>query len=490
MKHFINRKKELATLREQYSSSESSFMVIYGRRRVGKTTLIKKFIEDKNALYFLATQETQTASMKRFAESLADYTGQEYLKSAAFDDWRALFEVFAKHESAQKKVLVIDELPFMVGTNAAFPSILQWVWDTWLKDANVMLILCGSLIHMMEKYTLNYSSPLYGRRTGQIKLKQIDWQHYYKFCDNLPYRDLVELYAVTGGVPRYIELFDGGRRDLFKEIERLILDRDSYLYEEPEFLLQHEVEEIGSYFSIIKSIAAGNHRAGKICTDIGIKQTSLPKYLKTLTDMDILEREVPITESNPEKSKMGMYQIKDNFLRFWFRFVFPERTRLEIGQSAHVLEKIKANFVDNHAAFIYENVCRSELWQLNDIEIKGGKINFNKLGRWWNKSEEIDIVALDSTGDDIVFAECKFTKSATDTDVFYELKRKSELVPWNRENRNEIFVLFSVSGFTPQLKEIARERGDVVLFERKDRVFPQELSVNWTRQIGNTGQYD
>jgi AAA+ ATPase superfamily predicted ATPase len=238
------------------------------------------------------------------------------------------------------------------------------------------------------------------------------------------------------------------------------------LYEEPEFLLLREVDEIGSYFSIIKSIAAGNRRPGKICADIGVKQTSLPKYLKTLIDLDILEREVPVTESNPEKSKTSLYQIKDNFLRFWFRFIYPERARIELGQSDYVLEKIKANFIDNHAAFIYEDVCRSELWRL----AFDGVLQFNKLGRWWNSKEEIDIVALDSTGCDIVFAECKYRAAQMDTDVFYDLLRKKELVAWNNENRREKFVLFSISGFNDRLTQLANERDDLILVGENGRV--------------------
>jgi len=458
MKRFVNRERELDVLEEQYAADGASLVVLYGRRRVGKTTLINEFIKDKKAMYFLANEENETLSMKNFIEVLSEYTGQEYLKNASFESWKDLFEIFRKHDPGTKKLLVIDELPYMVNANSAFPSILQWVWDTWLIKEHVMLILCGSLIHMMEKHALNYSSPLYGRRTGQIKLKQIDFLNYNQFYKDMPYRDLVEHYAVTGGVPKYIELFDR-KKSLFHEIDCRMLSPEGLLFEEPEFLLRREVGEIGSYFSIIKSIAAGNRKPGKISTDIGIKQTSLPKYLKTLIDLDILEREVPVTENNPEKSKMSLYQIKDNFIRFWFRFVYPERARIELGQSDFVLEKIKANFIDSHVAHIYETVCRSELWRLAMAD----ELQFNKLGRWWNSKEEIDIVALDSTGDSIVFAECKYCTQPTDADVFYDLLRKKELVPWNKEKRQEKFVLFSISGFTDRLIGLARGCDDLLL---------------------------
>lgn len=458
MKKFINRERELAALENQYTTEGASFMIIYGRRRVGKTALIKEFIKDKRALYFLAREESEDITIKRFTHELLDYTGQKTLKVDSHDRWRGLFDAFLSCDQKEKKLLVFDEFPYMVEANPAFPSILQWMWDEVFQNENIMLILSGSLIHMMARYALNYESPLYGRRTGQIKLKQIDFMFYDKFYDVMPYRNLVELYAVTGGVPRYIELFDG-KNNIFDEISRLILSHDGLLFEEPEFLLRREVEEIGSYFAIIESIAAGNRKQGKISADIGVKQTSLPKYLKTLLDLDILEREVPVTENNPAKSKMSLYQIKDNYLRFWFLFIYPERGRIELGQYEYVLERIKTNFIDSHVAFIYETVCRSELWRLAFAEV----LQFNKIGHWWNSKEEIDIVALDNTGEDIVFAECKYRNQPTDTDVFFDLLRKKEFVPWKKENRREKFVLFSIGGFTSRLLELAEKREDLLL---------------------------
>lgn len=458
MRKFINRERELAALKEQYAAKGSSFVVVYGRRRVGKTTLIREFIKDKPALYFPASEESDRENQKDLMNRLVEWMGLDPHEAPAYETWYDIIGLFLKAKKGQKKILVIDEFPFLVKRNPAFPSILQKIWDMDLQDGNVMLILSGSLIHMMTRYALNYESPLYGRRTGQIKLKQIDFMHYHKFYEGMSYRDLVEHYAVTGGVPRYIELFDGEKK-LFNEIKRLMLTPEGLLFEEPEFLLRREVDEVGSYFSIIKSIAEGNRKQGKISADIGIKQTSLPKYLKTLIDLDVLEREVPVTENHPEKSKMSLYQINDNFLRFWFRFVYPERGRIELGQSGYVLEKIKANFIDNHVAYIYENVCRSELWRLSIA----GHLQFNKLGRWWNSKEEIDIVALDSTGEDIVFAECKYRNQPTDADVFFDLMRKKELVPWNKEKRRETFVLFSISGFTNRLIALAGERSDLLL---------------------------
>ena len=461
MKRFVNRDSELVFLNEQYKNESAAMVVLYGRRRVGKTALIHEFTRGKPFLYFLASEEAENLNMRALKDQIAVYTGDALLAQAEIDNWDILFQTLAKYTSDQRLVLVLDEFQYLGRTNPAFPSIFQRICEKYLQMKNIMVILCGSLIHMMETQVLNYNSPLYGRRTGQIKLRQIDFQHYSEFFDNLSYRDLVEHYAVTGGVPKYIELFDG-RADLFFEIERHILNRQSLLFEEPIFLLQNEVTETGSYFSIIKSIAAGNHRLGKICADIGVRQTNLPRYLKTLIDMDILEREVPVTESNPEKSKMGLYRIKDNFLRFWFRFVYPEKARLELSDQSYVMQKIKSGFVDSHVAFVYESVCLSEMWQF----ARQGKFVFNKLGRWWNNREEIDIVGLDAGGNEIVFGECKYQNKPMDTDVFESLLRKKEHVLWKNGSRTERFALFSISGFTERLQMLAENRDDLILFEK------------------------
>jgi AAA+ ATPase superfamily predicted ATPase len=322
-----------------------------------------------------------------------------------------------------------------------------------------MVILCGSLVHMMESQALSYNSPLYGRRTGQIKLRQIGFEEYNGFFEMLPYKNLIECYSVTGGAPKYIELFDG-KADLFDEIKRLALKKEGLLFEEPIFLLQNEVSEVGSYFSIIKSIAAGNRRLGKICTDLEVKQTNMPKYLKTLIDLDIIEREVPVTERNPQKSKMGIYRIKDNFISFWFRFVYPDKARLELSDTSFVLQKIKADFVSSHVAYVYEAICQSEMWKL----ALQGRFSFNKLGRWWNNKEEIDIVGIDSSGDQIVFGECKYQNKPVDSDVFEALLKKKDQVMWKNHCRKELFILFSISGFTERLVKLSENRDDLVLF--------------------------
>ena len=230
-----------------------------------------------------------------------------------------------------------------------------------------MVILCGSLISMMESQTLSYSSPLYGRRTAQIRMKQVPFRYYPMFFPGKTEQEYIEMYSVTGGVPKYIESF-GAEKDIYTAIERHVLNRSSYLYDEPYYLLQQEVSEIGSYFSIIKTIAAGNCKLSAMSAALEVKATGLTKYLKTLIDLDILEREVPATEDNPDKSKKGLYKIKDNYLRFWFAFIYPNRSFIESGQTKIVMDKIQKGLVSNQIAFVYEDICREKMWEMNADE--------------------------------------------------------------------------------------------------------------------------
>lgn len=342
---FIDRQEEMQTLDNEYARKCSSFVVLYGRRRVGKTTLISEFIKNKNALFFLATEEAEPQNRRMFKEKVAEFTGNTLLKNAEVDNRDEIFKVLVGKTYQSKLIIVIDEFQHIGRSNAAFSSIFQRIWEEILKNVNVMVIICGSLISMMESQVLAYNSPLYGRRTAQIKLKQIPFKYYKEFFSNRSDNELIERYAVTGGVPKYIELFTD-ESDIYNAIYNNILSKSGYLYDEPNFLLRQEVMEVGSYFSIIRAIAAGNSKLSDIAKVLEIKATSLTKYLGTLIDLDILEREVPVTEDNPEKSKKGLYKIKDNYIRFWFAFVYPNMSFIEAGNSSIVLEKIKNNFID------------------------------------------------------------------------------------------------------------------------------------------------
>lgn len=460
MMRFIDREKEMATLQREYARDGASLVVLYGRRRVGKTTLISEFIKDKHALFFLASEESEAQNRNTFKEKAADFIDSDLLRNAAVSSWDVIFKAITDTPFSEKPVIIIDEFQYIGKSNPAFPSVFQRIWEENLKHKQIMVVLCGSLIHMMQAQTLDYSSPLYGRRTAQIRLQQIPFRYYSQFFPHKTTNELVEMYAVTGGVPKYIELFTA-EDSIYEAIRNCILDRSGYLYDEPHFLLQQEVSEIGSYFSIIKVIAAGHQKLSEISAALEIKATSLTKYLKTLIDLDILVREVPITEDNPEKSKKGLYRIKDNYIRFWFAFVYPNRSFLESGQEEIVMQKIRNGFVRNHAAFVYEDVCLQKLWELNAAGT--WPFYFSKAGKYWDSHTEIDLAAIDPEGNNLLLGECKFWQNPVGVSVLRDLEEKAKAVPWQREQRKTWYVLFSANGYTDELLELAANREDVQL---------------------------
>ena len=461
MPRFVDREEELRMLEKQYARKDASLVVLYGRRRVGKTSLCIEFMKGKNALYFLATEESEVQNRNQFKDLAAEYLGDALLKNAAVDQWEIIFETIVRTQTDHKRVLILDEFQYLGKANPAFPSIFQKIWEEILKKENIMVILCGSLIHMMEEQTLNYGSPLYGRRTAQIKLKQIPFRYYGEFYPGRGEKELIPLYSVTGGVPKYVELFEDSD-SIYKAIRDNIINTSSFLYDEPNFLLQKEVSEVGSYFSIIKTIAAGNQKLSKIAGSLETSQSKITRYLKTLIDLDILYRDVPITEKAPEKSKKGLYRLKDNFLLFWFKFVFPNMGYIESGHSELVMKKIEQNFIDSHVSYVYEDICREKIWQLSAEGC--WPFYVQKVGRWWNnKDVEIDIAATDDQGNNIIFGECKYWKGPVGINVLDALKRKASQVERQGKERNEYYILFSINGFTPELESLAQQEENLLL---------------------------
>lgn len=462
---FIGRQTELGTLETEYAR-DSSFVVIYGRRRVGKTTLIKEFIKKKPAFYFLATEEVESQSMKRFAGVLTRTTGNIMLKNVAFSDWMDLFHVIADYKQSEKKVVVIDEFPYLVKTNSAFPSILQGAWDEILKDSNIMLILCGSLIGMMQKYALAYDSPLYGRRTAQIRLMPLAFPAVYA-TQKLSFEKAVEQYAVTGGVPKYLEFFQNDD-DLQQQIESVVLSKNGFLYEEPNFLLKDEVQSAVNYFSIIKAIADGNHKLGKIAGVLRLETSGLTPYLSTLSDLGFTIKDTPITEKNPEKSRKGLYFISDNFVRFWFRYVYPYKGELELDNTQIVLEEISKDFIEKFVAFAYEDICKSIFADL----CKKQAVAFmpSRIGSYWlndaDNDTQIDVMAVDHQHKRLFAGECKYHVKPVDAAVYFALEEKvrgSADIRAAFKDYQILYGVFSKSGFTQRMIDQAKDSPNLLL---------------------------
>lgn len=459
---FVDRQKELAYLGKEYNQPGSKFVVLYGRRRIGKTALIKEFCKDKRYIYYLATQEADQINRNAFSEAVAEALHNQLLSAAAGFDWNTIFSVIADScANDDKLVLVFDEFQYLCRSNKAFASVLQKAWDDVLSKKNIMIILCGSLIKAMEEQVLEYGSPLYGRRTSQIRLQQLPFSSYTDFYPGMSGEQLLERYAVTGGVPKYIELFPAGE-DVFSAIEDNILSPNAFLYSEPEFLLSNEVTETGSFFSLLRAIAAGKTKLGEIASVMETAQTNITRNIKLLCDLDILFRDIPATEKSADKSKLGEYRFKDNFMRFWFRYVYPNKSLLEMGRNNIVLDRIKKNFIEGHLSYVYENICRDWIWEAPIFE----EYEFTHVGRWWNRKEpEIDICAYSDENDVLLLGECKYSVNKKGIRDLLRLKDKAINVQMSdKKHRDLHFAFFSRSGFDKDIVDLAKKDNTLHLY--------------------------
>lgn len=320
----------------------------------------------------------------------------------------------------------------------------------------------GSSIGMMEEEVLFYKAPLYGRRTASLEVREMDFEDIRDFFLNLNFEEILKIYSVFGSVPAYLEKINP-RVGIFKNIKELILEKGQFLYNEVEYILREELREPRNYFVILKAIAQGKRRLSEIINETGFEKSLLSRYLDILKGLGFIGKDIPITEKHPDKSKQGLYRLHDRFFSFWFKYIFPNRGRIEIGKGEDILKLIRDDF-EHHVSTVYEYACMD----LCQRFVEDGLIKYDYIGKWWSKEEEIDLVALDEEAKTIYFGECKWANKKVGKDVYQDLLRKSQLVDWYKGKRKEKFLLFSKSGFTQSMSEIARKEG--ILLIHKDKV--------------------
>jgi AAA+ ATPase superfamily predicted ATPase len=435
MNRFINREEELKFLEEKFRENNKQLIILYGRRRVGKTELIKQFCKNKDYIYFLSDRRGTLLNVERFANQVAKHFNDTIPKATNFDD---VFEYITKRLNKKKIVIVIDEFSYLVEEDSSIPSVFQIIWDEIIRNKNVMLILCGSLVSMMENL-LSYKSPLYGRRTGQWKLLPLRFNDVKKFFPNYSEEEKVIVYSILGGVPFYLNILDN-KKDIYANIKEKILTKGEVLYEEVEFLLREELRDYSTYLSILEAISRGNNRISEISNFSKIQAKDLPKYLNVLIHLNLVEKIYPITEKRT--TKRTIYKIKDNFFDFYLRFVYPFKIDLEIGNIEKVMKIVKRD-LNSFVGKKFEDISKEFLLQMNSKGLLPFK--FSEIGHWWEKGEEIDIVAFNKGEKKILFCEVKWKdlNIYEIEKIFENLKKKAEMVKWFNKIRNEYFCLIA-----------------------------------------------
>ncbi|MGP6207700.1 ATP-binding protein [Cuniculiplasma sp. SKW3] len=466
--HFVDRIEEMKILENELNKDDASLFIIYGRRRVGKTELISRFIGNRG-VYFLATAEGDRENINNFKAIISKFLGDDSILRANFNDWFSFFTVLASSRSFQERVRVskiiiaIDEFPYLIEANQAIPSVFQKIYDTILKQMNVMLILSGSSISMMENEVLSYRSPLYGRRSGQLKIQPLKFRYMSEFV-NYDFEDLCNTYFVFGGIPEYLQKLDS-RKNFWENVSGNMLSKGASLYEEAEFILRTEFREPRNYMLILRSISQGNHTLGEICDYSGLDKSMVSKYIDVLLSLDLIVSEKPFGAS--EKFKRRLYWISDPYLKFWFRYVLTHKSEIESSHSNAVLKIIKDDF-PIFAGEQFENLMK-------ELIIEGILgVPFNTVSRWWGRNregkkgrdmDEIDIVAYSETRNELIFAECKWTKTPVSMEVVDALIRKSETLKLQFPGKKYRYAVFSKSGFTGVKSDLMR---DVILMDLRD----------------------
>ena len=451
---FKNRIESLRFLENKFNSNKCEIIIVYGRRRIGKTELIKKFVSDKNYIYHLITQEERNIQLKRIVDSVYKKYGGIEPKIENFHDF---FTYFSKIVD-KKTVFILDEFPYLIEQDKSIPSLFQTFIDEYLCKKNIVLILCGSSISMMESM-LTARSPLYGRRTGQIDLHAFNFSETRNLLPKKSIKDQIKHYAVFGGTPFYLQMIDQ-KKSLSENILEKICNDKEILHEEPWMLLKQEFTKPHRYMSILETIAEGYSTPKKIADYLKIPQQSVPKYLLELERIRLLKHIVPVTERN-KKSRKGLYKLSDNFFNFWFKFIAPNIADVKENPYDFVKNYVMQQ-LDTYTGKIFEDICIECIRNLSKENILSSI--YAQIGHWWYKDLEIDIVGLNKRQKRIVFAECKWSKNKVDTNILHKLKQKAENVRWENQRRKEEYVLFSKSGFTSSIINKAENDPNIRLY--------------------------
>lgn len=480
---FIGREAELKFLEDKYQDGRGQLIVLYGRRRVGKTETLREFCKGKPHVFYSCTQSTDKVQLVKFSQLMLkeDIPARDYITE--FADWEKAFHaILDLPYGDSKKLIVIDEFPYMCKGNDSIPSILQNLWDSELKDANVMVILCGSAMSFIEKELLAEKNPLYGRATGIYKMEAMGFYDAARFFPDYSPRDKVLTYAVLGGIPHYLNQFDP-KKSLGENIKRNILTKGSVLYSEVDFLLHQELRETPIYNSIIEAVALGNTKLSDISQKAMIDSTSKTSvYLRNLIELGIVEREFSVDVKLKEKgnASRGVYCLTDNFFRFWYTFGFANFSQLEDGDVDGVYEYVVEPALHEFSSFIFEDVCKEfvkEQQKRNALPFR-----YSKMGRWFGKTTirdehaatglrtaetEIDLLAIDREEKNYLVGECKFKKQP-----FRYSEYLNTVAKLTSQKQKAVFyyALFSESGFDEKIEDIAREDQTLQLYDLEEIV--------------------
>lgn len=459
---FYCREEELRVMNRRYEKGRFECIVLYGRRRVGKTALINEFCKGKPTIYFSALNASSQENLEALSKAIDTFRNPESSSVPTYRSYGDALDAITALAAEKRLVFVIDEYPYLAKAEKSISSRLQHIIDHQWQSSRIYLVLCGSSMSFMENQVLGYESPLYGRRTAQFKLQALTYRETAVFHPKLSASDQALLYGVTGGIPHYINKLEV-ENNLDEALLENLFNTSGYLFEEPENLLKQELREPAIYNSVICAVAGGASRSNEISTKVGVESGVCAKYLKVLLDLGILKKETPITE---KPGRQTIYTIEDNFFRFWYRFVPRNMSVISAGRMRQVYAKAVKPYYPDYMGLVFEKMCREYLLRYaEDLPIL-----LRDVGQWWGtdpgqrKEVQIDIVGTPVEGGEYLIGSCKYRNEKIGIEELELLRRYASVF---RTNGNFHYYIFSKGGFTPALQDVEKQ-GAVKLFALED----------------------
>ena len=444
--HFINRKNELHLLSEAWKRDRAEFIVVFGKRRIGKTRMIEEFTKNKEGIFYTAKESTAPAQITEIKNILADHFNDDFLRKQDIKEWDSLFNYLVKIIPQGKRFyFVIDEFSYLIKSDKSLVSILQRIWDKTLSRSKIFFIVSGSLLGMMLEHVLSYSSPLYGRRTRDLLIEELKIQDSFLFLKDYRFIEKMKSYGILGGVPSYL-IVASGYKNTIQLIDNEFFNKQGFFYREPYYILSQDFKEVKTYFSILNAIALGKNSANEIANFCGIETRKIFPYLNNLLYLSFIKKETPICIS----TKYGIYFLKNRMLNFWFNFVDKNRTAIELENY-----KLDEKAFNKYLGYVFEDIIRDNTHLFSPFAPE-------KTGRWWYKNNEIDVVAINEKTKEIIFCECKWKDNVDAKEILAELKEKTKHVKWNNDSRKEYYAVFAKS-FNKKIND-----KNILLFDLKD----------------------
>ena len=459
---FYCREKELSDMNKRYEKDRFECIVIYGRRRVGKTALINEFCKGKPAVFFSALNASPQENLEALSKAIYEKDHPSAEAAPVYPSFDAAFSEITRMAESERLVFVIDEYPYLAKADKSVSSRLQHIIDRTWKDGKLFLILCGASMSFMEYQVLGYESPLYGRRTGQFKIRNLTYREITEFNPSLSLEQQALVFGITGGIPHYINKLDV-QDDIDEALKENLFNTSSYLFEEPENLLKQELREPAIYNSVITAVAGGASRSNEIATKVGIESPVCAKYLRVLLDLGILVKETPITEKPGKKT---VYTIGDPFFRFWYRFVPANKSTISAGKIDRIYDAVISKYYPDYMGLIFEQMCRQYLFRYAE----NVPVVLSDIGAWWGtdtkskKEVQIDIVGAPAEGKEYLIGSCKYRSVPVGTDELELLRHYAEVFGKGKKYH---YYIFSKSGFTQGLRDAA-DKGEVTLVSLED----------------------